>query len=99
VVAGSIRDRPVALPIGDADLGHRVNRQPDLGAVRNLHHANGKQMAPPARLPDVLPPDLADRDLGGEPQRRHPMLPSRLAALAAGTGVRANGMVAGTHQT
>src|ERR1039457_958478 len=69
------------LPIGDADLGHRVYREADRGPVRHLHHADGKQMTRPARLPGVLPPDLADRDLGGEPQRSPPMLPVALSPL------------------
>src|SRR6266566_9539153 len=42
-------------------------------------------MPRPVRFPDVPPPDLADRDLGGEPQRRHLMFPRRLVTAAVGT--------------
>src|ERR1700748_1547258 len=67
---GPGRDREHAARLtGDADLGHRVYREVDRCPVGHLHHANGKSMPRPVRFPGVLPPDLADRDLGGEPQR------------------------------
>jgi hypothetical protein len=47
-------------------------------------------MTPAARLPGVLPPDLADRDLGGEPQRSRLILRIRLVAPAVGTRTRTN---------
>jgi hypothetical protein len=45
--------------------------QLDCGPVRNVDGAASPLMTPAAWLPVVLPRELADYDLGGEPQHRH----------------------------